>query len=314
MKKHLLLSGMITLGLLMTPSMTMAQPDLTLQVNGDKVTTSEALGEPYINQSGYTMIPLRMVNTYLGYTTDWSKDGSIHIYNEAKGQDIVLKVNTSAYTQNGQAKTFKNLPVIKHDRAYLPAREFVELYGSIGWDGVHRVVSIYPEKDYTAVYQVTGDWQKGTESLMVTEQGKTSPVELPEGYGLNQGKPTSLISQKLVDGKTYLLLQYGNNASQMGELFVIEGHKAVWQATVNSTSSYAIIDQMLYTTDGQSAGPWSGNIQEKDLLILPLGQEAKAATRVTQDFAINACTLYAEKGALFAIDAQGDKHSVKLKG
>lgn len=53
--------------------------DLTLVVNGKTVTTNEEIGQPFITTDGHTMIPLRLVNSELGYDTDWEEDGSIHI-------------------------------------------------------------------------------------------------------------------------------------------------------------------------------------------------------------------------------------------
>ena len=74
---------------------------VTLRINGDKVITDEQIGEPYINENDRVMIPLRMVNSYLGYETDWQPDGSIRI--TGGGLDVELAIGSRDVTVNGDA-------------------------------------------------------------------------------------------------------------------------------------------------------------------------------------------------------------------
>ena len=48
------------------------------------------MGVPYINDVGRTMVPLRVVNDYLDYTTDWTSDGRIHISGKDGAVDVTL--------------------------------------------------------------------------------------------------------------------------------------------------------------------------------------------------------------------------------
>ena len=87
---------------------------VTLRINGDKVITDEQIGEPYINENDRVMIPLRMVNSYLGYETDWQPDGSIRITGD--GLDVELAIGSRDVTVNGDAQELACVPVLKQGR------------------------------------------------------------------------------------------------------------------------------------------------------------------------------------------------------
>lgn len=151
MMKKYFLAALMGCVLLLAPKVCFAD-EVPLYINGDSIQVNESDGKPYINTDNRTMIPLRVVNQYLGYATDWTEDGVIHIYNEDKSLDVSLSVNQKKYMHNGAEKTLTSTPVIKNNRTYIPARDIAELYGAIQWnDGK---VYIYPEKNYNISYQI----------------------------------------------------------------------------------------------------------------------------------------------------------------
>ena len=135
------------------------------------VVSSEAEGQVYINDAGRTMIPLRLVRETMGYVTNWQPDGSIQITSADGTVDVTLQIGSTAYTANGEAGTFETAPTLKNDRAYLPARDFTELYGSIYWDNDTRMVWI--ENGDAVTYRVLGN------NLLRADADGIAPVTMP---------------------------------------------------------------------------------------------------------------------------------------
>lgn len=155
MKSKKWLAGLTCAALLAAPSAVLAESrDVSLRINDEYVHAEKGAGQPYINDAGRTMIPLRLVSETLDYTTDWQPDGSIHITGKDGKVDVTLKVGSTAYTANGTAGTFGTAPTLRGDRTYLPARDFTEIYGSIYWDGDSRTVWIHQSEDTT--YDIIG--------------------------------------------------------------------------------------------------------------------------------------------------------------
>ncbi|MDU7505276.1 MAG: stalk domain-containing protein [Clostridia bacterium] len=74
MKLKKILAGLTCLALLAAPGAAFADSNnVSLVVNKSLVNSDEAAGQVYINDAGYTMIPLRVVNDAFGYKTDWQK-------------------------------------------------------------------------------------------------------------------------------------------------------------------------------------------------------------------------------------------------
>lgn len=207
--------------------------DVSLMVGDATISADEATGQPYINDAGRTMIPLRIVSESMGYATDWQPDGSIHITNADGTVDVTLQVGSANYTANGQAGTFETLPILKNDRTYLPARDFTELYGQIYWDNDSRTVWIYNSDAPT--YCVLGN-----SLLRATADGITS-VAMPEGYDVSIfGKADVIMQQRVINGVGYIAINYNNNHSQQCPLFRDDGDYMTKIATINGTSSFYV--------------------------------------------------------------------------
>lgn len=303
MKSKKLLAGLTCAAVLAVPNAAMADStDVTLYVGDEYVQSDEATGQVYINDAGRTMIPLRVVSETMGYTTDWQPDGSIHITSPDGTVDVTLTVGSTAYTASGTAGTFETAPTLKNDRAYLPARDFSELYGSIYWDGDSR--SVWIENGDAVTYRVLGN------NLLRADGDGIAPVAMPEGYEVSSlGKPDQVVNERVIDGVGYVAINYNMNHSQQCPLFRDDGDHMTYLATINGSSSFWVDGDTLYYTHGIGAGPWSDYINPNRLCKMTIGGEAVSCD---VGFAINACTISVDGDVLTAVDADGVSHEVNL--
>lgn len=303
MKSKKLLAGLTCAAVLAVPNAAMADStDVTLYVGDEYVYGDEATGQVYINDAGRTMIPLRVVSETMGYTTDWQPDGSIHITSPDGTVDVTLTVGSTAYTASGTAGTFETAPTLKNDRAYLPARDFSELYGSIYWDGDSR--SVWIENGDALKYRVLGN------NLLRADADGITPLTMPEGYEVSSlGKPDQVVNERVIDGVGYVAINYNMNHSQQCPLFRDDGDHMTYLATINGSSSFWVDGDTLYYTHGIGAGPWSDYINPNRLCKMTIGGEAVSCD---VGFAINACTISVDGDVLTAVDADGVSHEVNL--
>ena len=305
MNNKKMMAGLLTAGLLLVPNAALAEStDVNLIVNDTHVVSSEAEGQVYINDAGRTMIPLRLVSETMGYVTNWQPDGSIQITSADGTVDVTLQIGSTAYTANGEAGTFATAPTLKNDRAYLPARDFTELYGSIYWDNDTRTVWISQGEgtDYQAI---------GTK-LMRAQSGMIQQVEMPTGYVIDQSPSSDpIVLERTIDGVTYLGIKCNQqDISQPVPLFRDNGTSLDYVADVYGSSSFYINDNKLYSTDGSGAGGWSNAIDPNRLYVTDL-ETGQTAER-TVDFVINDCTLNVVDGVLTATSPDGTQHVVAL--
>ena len=305
MNNKKMMAGLLTAGLLLVPNTALAEStDVNLIVNDTHVVSSEAEGQVYINDAGRTMIPLRVVSETLDYETNWQPDGSIQITSADGTVDVTLQIGNTAYTANGETGTFATAPTLKNDRAYLPARDFTELYGSIYWDNDTRTVWISQGEgtDYQAI---------GTQ-LMRAQSGMIQQVEMPTGYVIDQSPSSDpIVLERTIDGVTYLGIKCNQqDISQPVPLFCDNGTSLDYVADVYGSSSFYINDNKLYSTDGSGAGGWSNAIDPNRLYVTDL-ETGQTAER-TVDFVINDCTLNVVDGVLTATSPDGTQHVVAL--
>ena len=305
MKNKKLFAGLTCAALLAAPGAAMADStDVTLIVGGSYIYSDEATGAPYISNAGRTMIPLRVVSETMGYNTDWQQDGSIHITSPDGTVDVTLQVGSTAYTANGTSGTFETAPTLKSDRTYLPARDFSELYGSIYWDNDTRTVWI--SQGENTDYQVIGT------KLMRSKAGAIEQVAMPSGYTIDGNTGSDpVVLERTLDGVTYLGIKCNQqDISKPVPLFRDNGNALVYVADVYGSSSFAITDNTLYSTDGSGAGGWSNAIDPDRLYVTDL-TTGQTTTR-TVDFTINNCTLDVTNGLLVATSPDGTVHTVNL--
>ena len=305
MNNKKMMAGLLTAGLLLVPNTALAEStDVNLIVNDTYVVSSEAEGQVYINDAGRTMIPLRLVSETLDYETNWQPDGSIQITSADGTVDVTLQVGSTAYTANGEAGTFATAPTLKNDRAYLPARDFTELYGSIYWDNDTRTVWI--ENGDAVTYRVLGN------NLLRANADGIAPVTMPEGYEVSSlGKSDQVVNERVINSVGYVAINYNMNHSQQCPLFRDDGDQMTYIATLNGSASFWVVGDTIYHTAGTDAGPWSEYLEPNQLYKTTIGDEA-TTTSCDVGFAINACTISVEDDVLTAIDGSGTVHEVNL--
>ena len=305
MNNKKMMAGLLTAGLLLVPNTALAEStDVNLIVNDTHVGSSEAEGQVYINDAGRTMIPLRLVSETLDYETNWQPDGSIQITSADGTVDVTLQVGSTAYTANGEAGTFATAPTLKNDRAYLPARDFTELYGSIYWDGDTRTVWI--ENGDAVTYRVLGN------NLLRANADGIAPVTMPEGYEVSSlGKSDQVVNERVIDSVGYVAINYNMNHSQQCPLFRDDGDHMTYLVTINGSASFWVVGDTIYHTAGTDAGPWSEYLEPNQLYKTTIGDE-ESTTSCDVGFAINACTISVDDDVLTAIDGSGSVHEVNL--
>lgn len=297
-KTAMVLVGALALGV-GAPDVAQAS-DIHLWVNEAVVEAEASMGEAFVNDAGRTMVPLRVVNTYFDYATEWQKDGRIHITGKDGVVDVTLQLGDGSYVANGQSGRFDTVPLVKDGRTYLPARDFGELYGSVYWDQESRTV--WMTDSQSPLYRVMG------QSLMRISVNGTQRMTLDEDHQVSalDGDAVSAVKPS-ADGKMYVAIQYDNNAARQCVLFRDEGTALeAMGVSINATSSFAVDGDIVYHTMGTDAGPWTGDIDPYRLLI---SNGAEECSRVL-DFKVNACTLDMKDGKLIATDPKGVEHVI----
>lgn len=268
MNNKKMMAGLLSAGLLLVPNAAFAEStDVNLIVGNDYVQSDEAAGQVYINDAGRTMIPLRLVSETMGYETNWQPDGSIQITSADGTVDVTLQIGSTTYTAGGESGTFATAPTLKNDRAYLPARDFTDLYGSIYWDNDSRTVWI--ENGDAVTYRVLGN------NLLRADENGITPVTMPTGYEVSSlGKLDQVVNERVIDGTGYVAINYDMNHSQQCPLFRDDGDQMTYIATINGSSSFWVEDDTLYYTAGIDAGPWSDYIDPNRLFKMTIGGDA----------------------------------------
>ena len=315
MKGKKLFAGLTCAALLAVPGAAMAEStDVQLIVNDAHVGSSEAEGQVYINDAGRTMIPLRLVSETLDYETNWQPDGSIQITSADGTVDVTLQIGSTAYTANGEAGTFATAPTLKNDRAYLPARDFTELYGSIYWDNDTRTVWIAQSAETN--YEVIG------EKILRADANGIQELALPEGFEIyNPGGTDPVVTERTIDGVHYIGLlckpangNYDAVFQSMVPIFRDEGASLFHVMDAYPCSFY--IDEengVGYGTAGLSVGGWNVPIANDVLYTCSINTPDSLGQMIyhKMDFAINDCTLDVTDGVLIATSPDGTVHRVE---
>ena len=315
MNNKKMMAGLLTAGLLLVPNAALAEStDVNLIVNDTYVVSSEAEGQVYINVAGRTMIPLRLVSETLDYETNWQPDGSIQITSADGTVDVTLQIGNTAYTANGEAGTFATAPTLKNDRAYLPARDFTELYGSIYWDNDTRTVWIAQSAETN--YEVIG------EKILRADANGIQELALPKGFEIyNPGGTDPVVTERTIDGVHYIGLlckpangNYDAVFQSMVPIFRDEGASLFHVMDAYPCSFY--IDEengVGYGTAGLSAGGWNVPIANDVLYTCSINTPDSLGQMIyhKMDFAINDCTLDVTDGVLIATSPDGTVHRVE---
>ncbi len=264
--------------------------DVTLVINGDTIATGETAGAPFINSDNRVMVPLRLVNTYLGMNTDWSADGTVHV--TSANLDLTLKQGDTRYTQNGETKTLLSAPVLQNNRLYLPLRDMAAFYGDIAWNNDTRTVDVWPQKMNGLHYHLND-----AGALVRTENGQDTTLAYPDAQ--KDADFGHVFPVKIIDGKRYVRLLYGHNHANKTALFLEDGQALTYLGNVNASSSFTVQGDLLYHTDGLSQGPWSASIRPQILYRTNIKSGVAEEARVNTN--VNTAVLIMHDGHLCAV-------------
>lgn len=322
------------LGLSVVPALAatdVASTDLTLVINDKTVATNEDIGQPYITSDGRTMIPLRLVSEELGYQTEWQEDGTIHITSDDGMVDVRLTVDADNYLANGKPGVFSTRPTLWNDRTYLPARDFMELYGTVKWDNDTRTVtvktgepSVEETSDWIFKLSFGGDIETVGNMYVTATNEKTGKVVyltgLEDVFGDWAGDTGHYLDyyfngSKVINGQHSVTVgRQGLMGNAEAALFLVPDLDSVgttaelsYVRSFNHTSDYTMVNGYLYYTQG-TKGPF---IYDPNVLYFAkIGDEALTYVTFELDFPVNACTLRVEDGVLIATEKDGTRHEV----
>ena len=115
-----------------------APTDVKLVINNQPVSADVM---PFI-ENGRTLVPARAVFEALGGTVKWDQSNYI-VTIEYDSTTVILKINDTVATVNGNNKTLDVPATIKNGRTIIPVRFVAEELGFlVGWNNSTRTVTI----------------------------------------------------------------------------------------------------------------------------------------------------------------------------
>ena len=113
---------------------------IDLIVDGKRVTLPDT--EPYIDDAGNTMVPIRFVSEKLGADVKWDNGKQI-VTIIHKDNTIVMPVGSKNVTVNGNTTTLDAMAIKKEGRVVVPLRFVSEtLNADVKWDGKVSYINI----------------------------------------------------------------------------------------------------------------------------------------------------------------------------
>lgn len=338
MKKSRKLTAALTTGVMAASlavpafaAVDVASTDLTLVINDKVVESNEEIGQPFITSDGRTMVPLRLVSETLGYKTVWQEDGTVHITSDDGTVDAKLVIGSNGFLANGEPGVFETVPTMIKDRTYLPARDFMELYGVVKWDNDTRTVTITTgeqpaEETSDWVFQkgFGGDIQTVTKVYIQATNEKTGKIVYLTGaekiYGdwaddASHFAEYYLGDTKVVNGVHYVTVgrqgvMGGGEVAlfQVPDLDNVENTaELTYVKSINYSTDFTIANGYLYYTQGTN-GPFVNDPNR--LYFFKIGDDTLDYVTFELDFPVNACVLTVEDGVLVATEKDGTRHEV----
>lgn len=126
-----------------------ADGDRNVQVYLDDLPVAFPIS-PFL-KDGTTMVPIRALSEALGFTVEWSEDGTVTC---AKGETvIVLRIGDPSVTVGGQVVTLSQPPELTRGHTVVPLRFFSEAMGYVvRWDGASYSASLVSPKEDIPVW------------------------------------------------------------------------------------------------------------------------------------------------------------------
>lgn len=285
--------------------------EVAVRVNGDVITCSDDLGQPFVDNDQQMMVPLRWVNNSFGYNTTWQKDGLVEIFDVDKTPIVSLNIENKTIEAGAENIPCKSL-IVREDRCYISVDDFNALYGTAEWDMQKQLVNIYPEKDFKQTYEVKDG------KLICIEGDRETVIKMPEDAQLEgttvNGNPIEFkdIVVKQIGEGIYVALLGVESPNNFGDIYKIDGKHATHIGEINMSSSYTVDGDVLYHTRGTDAGNFDSSELDSKQLVLTEIQTGKEIKTIQVDFDINQCILLMENHKLFAITPNGEQHIVNV--
>lgn len=156
MRKSLIVSLLVLVLTLGMSSVSFAQGDLYLVVDGKKVETDA----PCFIENNRTLVPVRFIGESLGYNVAWDAGARRVTITNAKADAAVTRIELTinsnkarVYDAAGKSKevVLGTAAKIAKDRTFVPVRFIGESFGTaVDWDGTNRVVIIGDKSLYKA--------------------------------------------------------------------------------------------------------------------------------------------------------------------
>ncbi|MCH5212203.1 MAG: CotH kinase family protein [Oscillospiraceae bacterium] len=160
--------------------------------------------DPFISESGSTLVPLRSIGEALGAEFEWNeKLRTIEIKKD--NTEILMEIDNIVMIKNNDAYELNAAPVIYEDRTFVPVRAIAEAFDAyVEWDPHKRSVLISSKDEITD--ELIDEWggksnvEESTVSFSVESGRYDEPFELElttnlEGgvihYTLDGSEPTS---------------------------------------------------------------------------------------------------------------------------
>lgn len=119
----------------------------TVRVNGKIVTFPD--GQPYYDENGRTMIPVRFVSEELGAKVSWDTARQTAVIEKGDIRvDVPIGKSELTVTEAGTSRTVKmdTVAVLKSARTYVPVRFVAEALGAyVEFSEIYQTVGIYSE-------------------------------------------------------------------------------------------------------------------------------------------------------------------------
>lgn len=238
------------------------------------------------------MLPLRIISESLqcGVT---DVNGNVYIENERNHYSAIFENGADYFYANGERIALDApMTISAEDRAYVPARAFAEILGTIDWDNASRTVTITSDAD--GVINDDPDYAKeisieGTPLTFNLVQGETSavrnhlyvfeqnseekigaylsaPEEIADWFVPANKDKIDLHNAKLIDGQPYLGISMMHSVSNNFTMDIVsapadmttdESGRMTYIGTIASTSDYTTDGDYLYSTAGLHQGPFA---------------------------------------------------------
>ncbi len=321
-----------------------ASTDVALVINDEAIYSDATVGQPYISDSGRTMLPLRIISESLQCGVTYV-NGNVYIENERNHYSAIFEKGADYFYANGERIDLDEPVTISAEgRAYVPARAFAETLGTIDWNNASRTVTITSDADWVinddpyfakeisientplTFNLVQGDTSAVIDHLYVFEQNSeenigvylSAPEEMADWFVPANKNKIDLHNAKLINGQPYLEISMMHSVSNNFTMDIVsvpadmttdETGLMNYIGTIAKTSDYTTDGEYLYSTPGLHQGPFA--IDPNRLNIDKIGDRS-SRVMVDVDFAINECKLSMDGNHLVAVDLDGNRHVLNV--